>query len=73
MITQRGQHIHFLQRIWGVTTPKLVVMSLVGSTLILTSNNISTFGGDTVTKCRLQVHLLESSLVPTSHWVLVTS
>ena len=73
MITKRGQHIHLLERMSGVTPPKVVVMSLGRSTLILTNTHIFTFGGATVTKCRLQVHLLEGSPVATSLWVLVTS
>ena len=73
MITIRGQYIHLLDRVAGVTPPKVVVKSLGRSALILTNTHIFTFGGATVTKCRLQVHLLETSLVATSCWVLVTS
>ena len=70
MITTRGQHIHLLERISGVTSPKV---ALVRNALILTNTHIFTFGGATVTKCRLQVHLLESSLTATSRRVLVMS
>ena len=68
MITKRGQHIHHLERMSGVTPPKVIVTSLARSALILA--NTHTF---TCTKCRLQVHLLERSLVATSRRVLVTS
>ena len=68
MITKRGQHIHLLERMLGVTPPKVVVTSLARSALILTNTHIFTF-----TKCRLPVHLLERSLVATSRRVLVTS
>ena len=73
MITKRGQHIHLLERMLGVTPPKVVVTSLARSALILTNTHIFFFGGATVTKCRLQVHLLERSLVATSRRVLLTS
>ena len=53
--------------------PKVVVTSLARSTLILTNTHIFTFGGATVTKCWLQVHLLERRLVVTSHRVLMMS
>ena len=70
MITKFGQHVHFLERMSGVNPPKV---GLARSALILTNNHIFTFGGATVTKCRLQVHLLERSLVTTSRRVLLTS
>ena len=73
MITKRGQHIHLLKRMLGVTPPKVVVTSLVRSALILENTHIFTFEKATVTKCPLQVHLLERSLVATSHRVLVMS
>ena len=73
MITRRGQHIHLLERMSGITPPKVVVTSLVSNALILTNTNIFTFGGATVTKCRQQLHLLKRNLVATSHRVLVTS
>ena len=73
MITKRGQHIHLLKRMLGVTPPKVVVTSLVRSALILANTHIFTFDKATVTKCPLQVHLLERSLVAISHRVLVTS
>ena len=73
MITKRRQHIHLLKRMLGVTPPKVVVISLARSALILADTHIFTFDKATVTKCPLQVHLLERSLVATSHWVLVTS
>ena len=73
MITKRGQHIHLLERMFGVTPPKVVVTYLARSALILTNTNIFTIDGATVTKCRLQVHLLERSLVATSRRVLMTS
>ena len=63
MITKRGQHIHLLERMLGVTPPKVVVTSLARSALILTNTHIFTFGGTTVNRCRLQVHLLERSLI----------
>ena len=72
MITKRGQHIHLVEKMLGVTPSKVVVTSLACSALILTNTHIFTFDGATVTKCRLQVHLLES-LVVTSRRVLVTS
>ena len=71
MITKRGQHINLLERMLGVTPPKVVVTSLVRSTLILANTYIFTFSGATVTKYRLQVHLLEKSLVASSRRVLV--
>ena len=70
MITKRRQHIHLLERMSGVTPPKVV---LAPSAVILTNTHIFSFGGATVTKCRLQVHLLERSLVATSRRVLVIS
>ena len=73
MITKRGQHIHLLERKLGVPLPKVVVTSFARSTLILTKTHIFTFDGATVTKCVLQVHFLERSLVAYAHWVLVTS
>ena len=73
MITKRRQHIHLLERMSGVTPPKVLVMSLALSALILTNTHTFTFVGATVTKCRLQVHLLERSLVAPSHRILVTS
>ena len=69
IITKRGQHKYLSETMLGVTPPKLVVMSLAHSAPILTNTHILTFGGATVTKCRLQVLLLET----TSCWVLVTS
>ena len=72
MITKRGQHKYLLERMLGVTPPKAVVTSLASSALILTNTHIFTFDGTTVTKCRLQVHILERSLVATSLRVLVT-
>ena len=51
-----------LERMLGVTPPKEVVTSLARRALILTNTHIFTFGGATITKCRLQVHLLEKSL-----------
>ena len=71
MITKRGQHIHLLERMSGVTPPKVVVTSLARSAVILTNTHI--FGWAMVVKCWLQVHLLERSLVATSRRVLVTS
>ena len=73
MITKRGQHIHLLERMSGVTPPEVVVTTLACSTLILTNTHIFIFGGATVTKCQLQLQLLERSLVATSRRVLVTS
>ena len=70
MITKRGQHIHLLERMSGVTPAKV---AMACSALILTNTHIFTFGGATVTKCWLQVHILERSLVATSRLVLVTS
>ena len=66
MITKRGEHIHLLERMLGVTSPKVLVTSLARSALILINTHIFTFGGATVTKSRLQVHLLKRSLVATS-------
>ena len=73
MITKRVHHIHLLERMLEVTSPKMLVMSLTRSALLLTNTDIFTFGGARVTKCQLQVHLLERSLVATSRRVLVTS
>ena len=73
MITKRRQHIYLLERMLGVSPPKVVVTSLARSALIFTNTNIFTFGEAKVTKCRLQVHLLERSLVATSRRALVTS
>ena len=73
MITKRGQHIHLLERMSGVTPPKGVVTSLARNALILANTRTFTFEGATVAKCRLQVHLLERRLVGTSCRVLVTS
>ena len=73
MITKRGSHIHLIERMSGVTPPKVVVTSLARSALILTNTHIFTFGGTTVTKCQLQLNLLKTSLVATSRRVLVTS
>ena len=61
MITKREQHMHLLERMSGVT---LLKVALTRRALVLTNTHIFTFGA-TVTKCRLQVHLLESSLVAT--------
>ena len=73
MITKRGEHIHLLERMLGVTSPKVVVTSLARSALILINTHTFIFGGATVTKSRLQVHLLERSLVATSRRLPVTS
>ena len=69
MITKRGEHIHLLERMLGVTSPKVLVTSLARSALILINTHIFTFGGATVTKSRLQVHLLKRSLVATSRQI----
>ena len=70
MTIKCGQHIHLLERMSAVTFPKV---ALVRSALILTNTHIFAFGGATVTKCQLQVDLLERSLVATSRRVLVMS
>ena len=72
-MTKPGQHIHLLETMLGVISPKVAVTSLAHSALVLTNTHIFAFGWATVTKCRLQVHLLERSLVATSRRVLVTS
>ena len=72
MITKRGEHIHLLERMLGVISPKVLVTSLTRSALILINTHTFTFGGATVTKARLQVHLLERSLVATSRQLPVT-
>ena len=69
MITKRGQYIHFLERISGVT---LLKVALAHSVLILT-NTLFFSGGATDTKCRLQIYFLERSLVAISLRVLVMS
>ena len=53
MITKRGQHIHLLERMLGVSPPKVVVTLLARSALIWRNTHIFTFGGATVTKYRL--------------------
>ena len=58
MITKRVHYIHLLERMLGVTPPKMLVMLLTRSALLVTNTDIFTFGGATVTKCRLQVHHL---------------
>ena len=68
MITKRGQHIHLLDRMSGVAPPNVTVTPLARNALILTNTHTFTF-----TKCRLQVQLLERSLVATSRRVLGTS
>ena len=73
MITKRGSHIHLIERMSGVTPPKVVVTSLARSALILANTHTFTFGGAKVTKCRLLLHLLERSLAATSRRVLVMS
>ena len=65
--------IYLLERMSGVTPPKVVVTSLTRSTLILTNTHIFTFGEATVTKCRLQVNLLKKTLVATVLDVFWTS
>ena len=70
MITKRGQYIHFLERMSGVT---LLKVALAHSALILTNTHIFFFGGATDTKCRLQIYFLERSLVAISLRVLVMS
>ena len=73
MVTKVGQHIHLLERMSGVTPPKGVVTPMARSAPILTNIHILTFGGATVTKWWLQLHLMEKSVVTTSRRVLVTS
>ena len=70
MITKRGQHIHLVERMSGVTPTNV---ALARSAVILTNTHIFIFGGAVVTKSWLQEHLLERSLVATSRGVLLTS